>query len=183
MTERFDFADAWWFRVPLRIVVVSVTVFTLVSLEPALVDGNSPDHFRALAGLCVLSAFLLGAAVFVASLDESYIEVRGDIVSVRFESFFGVEFPIGDVARVAVIDPRPRWRYRWGLATNFRDRVSCSHGGQLVEIELAKPCVVKLWPRTLEVTRFWLAARDHRGLMGALEAGRGSSFEASPAAG
>ena len=182
MTQRFEFADAWWFRVPLRIVVVSVTVFTLLSLEPALVDGHNPDHLRALAGVCILAAFLVGAAVFTASLGESYIEIRDEVVSVRFESFFGVEFPLRDIVRVQEIDPRPRWRYQWGLATNFHDRVSCSHGGQLVEVELASPCVVKLWPRTLEVSRFWLAARDYRGLIGALEPGNSSAFQAVPAA-
>jgi hypothetical protein len=168
MTQRFDFADAWWFRIPLRITVLVVTVFTLLSLEPALVDEASPDRWRALAGVGVLAIFLVGTAVFIAALGDSYIEVEERVVRVRFESFFGADFPLDDVARVAAIDPTPRWRYRWGLSTNFRDRVACSHGGQLVEIELERPCIVKLWPRSVPVTKFWLATTDHLALIEAL---------------
>ena len=171
MPRRFDFADAWWFRVPLRLVALAVSVFTLLSLEPALVDGSNPDHLRALAGVSVLAFFMVASAVFVVSLGDSYIEVDDRVIHIRFESFFGVDVPIADVRRVTKIHPRPNWRYRWGLATNFRDRVSCSHGGQLVEIELERPCEVKLWPRTLQVTTFWLAAKDHDALIAALDRG------------
>lgn len=182
MTRRFDFADAWWFRVPLRFVVLAVTVFTLISLEPALLDRASPDHLRALFGIGMLAFFMLGAVVFMVSLDDSYVQIEEGVVTVRFESFFHVDFLASDVISVAPVDPHPRWRYRWGLATNFHDRVSCSHGGQLVEVQLEHPCVVRLWPRTLHVTRFWLAARDYRALMAALEPGSFRSLDALPAA-
>lgn len=182
MARRFDFADAWWFRMPLRALVLAVCVFTLVSLEPALLDRASPDHLRALFAIGVLGFFILGAVVFMVSLSDSYVEIEDGVVTVRFETFFHVDFPLADVVAATPIDPRPRWRYRWGLATNFRDRVSCSHGGQLVEVQLARPCVVKLWPRTLHVTRFWLAAKDDRGLVDALEHYRSSGVDVRRAA-
>ena len=45
----------------------------------------------------------------------------------------------GATVAIAPIDPRPHWRYRFGLSTNFVDRIACSHGGRLVEITLARP--------------------------------------------
>jgi hypothetical protein len=163
-------------------VVLGVTVFTLISLEPALVDRGSPDHLRALFGIAVLGFFMLGTVVYMVSLGDSYVEINGGTVTVRFEAFFHVEFPIMDVVHVTTIDPKPHWRYRWGLATNFHNRVSCSHGGQLVELELARPCVVKLWPRTLQVTHFWLATKDYRRLIAALESSRRTVVDARAAA-
>ena len=160
MREHFEFRNAIWFRAPLRFVVLAVSVFALMSLYPALRDVANPDHGRAIVGMLVLGAFVLAAAVFLVSMNDGYVEIDELSVTVRFESFFNVRFPLADIVRVQPIDPHPRWRYRWGLSTNFRDRVACSHGGRLVEIELARPCTVRLWPRTLEVPRLWRAVRD-----------------------
>ena len=168
MPRTFDFADAWWFRGTLRLVVLAVSVFALLSLSPALLDPSSPDHGRALFGIAVLSFFVVGAVLFMVSINDSYVVIDDADVIVRFEGFFNAAFPVEHIVAVTPIDPRPRWRYRWGLATNFRDRISCSHGGKLVEIALAHPVEIKLWPRTLHVTRFWLAVRDHRAFTTAL---------------
>jgi hypothetical protein len=135
-----------------------------------------------LFAISVLACFIFGAVVFMVSLGDSYVEIEDSVVTVRFEAFFQAAFSLDDVVSATPIDPRPRWRYRWGLATNFRDRISCSHGGQLVEVQLARPCVVKLWPRTLHVTRFWLAAKDHRAFVDALEPGRSGAPATRPAA-
>lgn len=167
--ERFGFADAWWFSGPLRALTIVVIVFTLLSLTPALTDGTNPDHVRAIVGIGVLALFVLGAAIFVVSVADSYVEVDDDAISVRFESFFRVRIPLADVGAVRVMEAHPRWRFRWGLATNFRDRISCSHGGRLVEIEMATPLAVRLWPRTLMVERFWLGVPEHAGLVRAIE--------------
>ena len=176
--RRFDFADAWWFRIPLRVVVVSVFVFTLMSMEPALTDRSSPDHVRALVGITVLAVFVVLAVAYMVSLSDSYVEIDRGLVFVRFESFLHFAFRLEDIESVEVINPRPAWRYRWGLATNFRDRISCSHGGQLIEIRLRNPCRIRLWPRTLLVRRIWLAPRRWQELiaaMSALDATPGSS--------
>jgi hypothetical protein len=172
MSQYFEFADAWWFRGPLRLVTLAVAVFGLLSLYPALVDSSNPDHLRAIWGFAVLGVFVFGAVMFMVSISDCYVELDDAHVSIRFESFFNARFPIDDIDAVRAIEPRPGWRYRWGLSTNWRDRISCSHGGQLVEIELSSPQEIKLWPRTLQITRFWVAVRGHEGFVLALEAAR-----------
>ncbi len=169
MTTRFDFADAWWFRGPLRALTIAVIVFTLLSLAPALTDGTNPDHVRALFGIVVLSAFVLGAVLFWVAISDSYVEVSGDTIAVRFESFFNVRIPVEGIVDVRPLDPQPRFRFRWGLATNFRDRISCSHGGRMLVLTLSEPVTVRLWPRTLLVTRFWLAVPDDQAFTAAIE--------------
>lgn len=172
MRSRFDFADAWWFSGPLRALTIAVIVFTLLSLTPALTDGSNPDHVRALLGIGVLAAFVVGAALFVVSVSDSYIEIAPDTIEVRFESFFNVRIPVEDIADVRLLDPQPRFRFRWGLATNFRDRISCSHGGRLIALTMSEPVTVRLWPRTLLVTRFWLAVPDDQALLAAIQRAR-----------
>ncbi|HLB23929.1 MAG TPA: hypothetical protein VJP07_07525 [Dehalococcoidia bacterium] len=181
MSQQFEFRSAIWFRAPLRLVVLAVTVFALMSLYPALRDAANPDHGRALAGMAVLGAFVVLAVVFMVSMNDGLVEVDNNNVTIRFESFFNARFPVEDIAAARPVDPRPRWRYRWGLSTNFRDRVVCSHGGQLVEIELSRPCHVRLWPRTLVVTRFWLGVRDAGAFLDALHrAAANAATDASP---
>ena len=172
MTTRFEFADAWWFRGPLRTLTIAVIVFTLLSLAPALTDGTNPDHARALFGIGVLSAFVLGAVLFWVAISDSYVEVSRDAIAVRFESFFNVRIPVEDIVDVRPLDPQPRYRFRWGIATNFRDRISCSHGGRMLAITMSEPVTVRLWPRTLFVTRFWLAVPDDRALLSAIQHAR-----------
>jgi hypothetical protein len=161
MEKRFDFADAFWFRVPLKVVVLSVAVFAFLSLYPALTSGSARDHERALFGLTVLGGFMAAATVFTVAINDSHVAIGRDHVQVRFEAFFSARIPLADIVGVRTVDPRPRWRYRFGLATNFSDRISCSHGGSFVEIELARPQMTRLWPRVLPVTRFWIAVREH----------------------
>ena len=161
METRFHFADAFWFRVPLKALVLGVAVFAFLSLYPALTGGSAQDHERALFGLTVLAGFMVSATVFTVAINDSHVEFDDEFLHVRFEAFFSATIPLADIVGVRVIDPRPRWRYRFGLATNFEDRISCSHGGTLVEIELSRPQMTRLWPRTLPVTRFWIAVREH----------------------
>lgn len=167
---RFIFADAFWFRLPLRALMVVTAAFALVMLSPALSSGTSPEAERAVFGLVVVIWFVVTGAVFAAAINDGYVEIDGDFLNVRFESFFNARFPLSDVVAVREVDPRPRWRYRFGLSTNFRDRVSCSHGGRLVEVELARPHRVRLWPRDVDVARIWLAVTEHDRLLTALTA-------------
>lgn len=181
---RFEFSDAVWFRAPLRAVMLAVSVFALLSLSPALADTQSPDHLRALGGMVVLGAFLLGGVIFTVSISDGGVDVTDKRVTVRFESFFRAAIPLEDIVGVREISPRPSWRYRWGLSTNWHDRISCSHGGQIVEIVLARPHVVRLWPRTVEVTKVWLAVRDHQSFIAEVErriAGHASFLDSEPA--
>jgi hypothetical protein len=161
MEKRFYFADAFWFRVPLKVLVLSVSVFAFLSLYPALTSGSAGDHEHALFGLTVLAGFMVAATVFTVAINDSHVAIDADHVDVRFEAFFSARIPLADIVGVRVVDPRPRWRYRFGLATNFADRISCSHGGSFVEIELAHPQMTRLWPRVIPVTRFWIAVREH----------------------
>jgi hypothetical protein len=155
---RFSFADAYWFRVPLKVLVLTVTVFGLVSIWPAL--SGAPDANSIFALLIVL--LFMGAGVTVAvAISDSYIELDAESLFIRFEAFFSAEFAVADIVAVRPIDPRPSWRYRFGLSTNFVDRISCSHGGPLVEIELARAWQTRVWPRNLHVRRFWLAPREY----------------------
>ncbi len=161
METRFQFADAFWFRVPLKALVLGVAVFAFLSLYPALSSGSTRDHERALFGLTVLAGFMVAAAIFAVAINDSHVEIDDEFLHVRFEAFFSARIPLADIVGVRVIDPRPRWRYRFGLGTNFEDRVSCSHGGTMVEIELSRPQMTRLWPRVLPVTRFWFAVGQH----------------------
>ncbi|HXK33279.1 MAG TPA: hypothetical protein VNM91_04605 [Dehalococcoidia bacterium] len=165
---RFTFADAFWFRLPLRALMVATAAFALVTLYPALRSGTSPEAERAIFGLVVVIWFVVTGALFASAIDDGGVEVDGDFVSVRFESFFNARFPLSDIVAVREIDPRPRWRYRFGLSTNFRDRISCSHGGRLLEVELARPQRVRLWPRDVDVARIWLAVTEHDRLLAEL---------------
>jgi hypothetical protein len=169
MVEHFEFADAWWFRGPLRLVTLAVIVFSLLSLYPALIDRANPDHVRAIWGMAVLGVFVLGAVAFMASISDSYIEIEDGILTIRFESFFGARIPVEHITSVSPLASQPRWSHRWGLSTNWRDRIACSHGGKIIEIELSVPYEVKLWPRAVHVTRFWLAPRDYGAFLTALE--------------
>jgi hypothetical protein len=89
--------------------------------------------------------------------------------------------PVDDIIAVRAIDPRPHWRYRFGLSTNFLDRIACSHGGPLIEIELAHAWRTRLWPRHIEVRRFWLATRDHDRFVLALQRVAPHAFAPAPA--
>ncbi|MBI5289517.1 MAG: hypothetical protein HY873_11160 [Chloroflexi bacterium] len=178
MPRRFEFRNAYWFRAPLRLIVVAVTVFALMSLYPALSDAANPDHGRAILGIGVLGAFILLAAFFMVAMNDGCVEIGDEYVTVQFESFFEVQVPLRDIVSVTIVEPRPRFRYLWGLSTNFRDRVACSHGGQLVQLELGHPCRTRLWPRTLYVTRFWLGVRDPRGFAAAVARAAGLMPEA-----
>lgn len=158
MVRRFYFAKAFWFRWPLRALVVAVTVFALLSLYPARLNGTANDHERAAFGFAVLGAFVVLATLVSVAIDESYVDDTA--VTVRFEAFFGMHIPLTDMAAVRRIDPRPRWRYRWGLSTDWDRRIACSHGGAIVEIEVLRPLEVQLWPRRVAVTRLWLAVAE-----------------------
>ncbi len=168
MTYRFEFADAFWFRIPLRTIVVALAVFAILSLYPAVGHGTSQDQQRAIFGFTVLAAFIVTASVFAVAINDSGVTVEDREVRIDFEAFFHARFQLADVAAAREVDPRPRWRYRFGLSTDFGDRVACSHGGRFVEIELARPCAVRLWPRTIIVRRFWLAVRQHDELLALL---------------
>jgi hypothetical protein len=160
MARRFHFADAFWFRVPLKVLVLGVAVFAFLSLYPSLLNGTRQDHERAMFGLTVLAGFMVTATVFAVAINDSHVEMDGDAIHIHFEAFFVARIPLADVVAVRAVDPSPRWRYRFGITTNFKDRISCSHGGTLVEIELARAQMTRLWPRVLPVTRFWLAVRE-----------------------
>ncbi len=168
VTHRFHFADAFWFRFALRIIVISLTVFAILSLYPALGHGTSQDHERAVFGFTVLAAFIVTAAVFTVAVNDGHVTIERGEVQIHFEAFFDARFPLADIAAVREIDPRPRWRYRFGLSTDFEDRIGCSHGGRLIEIELTRACGVRLWLRTMQVRRFWLAVSEHDELLALL---------------
>jgi hypothetical protein len=169
MHRRFDFATAFWFRVPLKVLVLCVTVFALLSLVPALLDGNADDVRRAIFGFTIVAMFVALASTFAVAINDSYVEIDGRTLYVRFEAFFGMEVPLADIVSARFVDPRPRWRYRFGLSTNFVDRIACSHGGRFVEVTLAHPWRTRLWPRHIGVTRVWLAVNDADGLLSMLE--------------
>lgn len=164
----FEFHNAWWFRRPLRIVTVLVSAFALVALHRALLDAGDPDHNRAFAGLAVIVAFLLLSVWFSASINDGLVEIADGRLHVRFESYFNANFPVGDIAAVRRIDPKPKWRYSMGLSTDWTERISCSHGGDMVEIEFAHPHELRIWPRTIWVRRLWLAVMDADAFIAAL---------------
>jgi hypothetical protein len=160
MTRSFQFHDAFWFRVPLRTLVIGLCVFGILSLWPALWRNDAHDQARAAFGLVVMGSFAVIASIFTVAVNDGYADIDGDELVIRFEAFFNARVPLTDIVGVRAVDPRPHWRYRFGLSTNFVDRISCSHGGSLVEVELAHACVTKLWPRHIPVQRFWLGVRE-----------------------
>jgi hypothetical protein len=160
MPKTFRFAEATWFRRPLKALVICVFVFAVLSLYPAFTQGTENDAERAIFGLTVLMGFFVSATALWVAVDDSYIELDAESVYIRFEGFFHAEFPTSDIVRVEQINPKPAWRFRFGLSTNFIDRIACSHGGQLVEIELAHAWRTRLWPRRIPVQRFWLGLPD-----------------------
>lgn len=166
--RQFHFANAFWFRVPLKALVLTVSVFALVTLWPALTSGDSAANERALFGLAVTGMFVALATAFAVGVNDSIVEVDDATLYVRFEAFFHMDVPLRDIERLSLIDPRPRWRYRFGLSTNFRDRIACSHGGQFVELVLRQPSTTRLWPRRIAVSRLWLAVTEPEALMRAL---------------
>ena len=169
MHRRFDFATAFWFRVPLKVLVLCVTVFALLSLVPALLEGNAGDVQRAIFGFTIVAMFVALASTFAVAINDSYVEIDDETLYVRFEAFFAMETPVADIVSARLIDPRPRWRYRFGLSTNFVDRIACSHGGRFVEVTLAHPWRTRLWPRHIEVKKVWLAVNDADGLLSTLQ--------------
>jgi hypothetical protein len=155
--------------VPLKVLVLTVTVLGLVSLWPALSNGSADDHQRALFGLLVVLMFMgVGTTVAVA-ISDSFVELDERTLFVRFEAFFSLEVPLSDVVAVRAIDPRPHWRFRFGLSTNYADRIACSHGGPMVEIELAHPRIIRLWPREIHAHRIWLGVNEHARFLEALD--------------
>lgn len=169
--RRFRFEDARWFRLPLRAVVITLFTFALLNLYPALTRGTPNDHERAVFGLTVLMAFTVLATVAAVAINDSYVEIEEETLFIRFEAFFNVRVPLADVLHVSFIDPKPAWRYRFGLSAD-RGRVACSHGGRMVQIELARPCGVKIWPRTHSVRRFWLGLTDPEAFLAELQSSR-----------
>lgn len=170
MTQRFHFADAFWFRVPLKTVVVALCVFGILTLWPALWRSETHDQLRAIFGFAVLGSFASIASIFTVAVNDCWVDIDDIDVRIRFEAFFNVSVPLADIVSVRAIDPPRRWRYRFGLSTNFEDRISCSHGGRLVEIELARPCATKLWPRRIPVRRFWLGVHQPDAFVAAVRA-------------
>ena len=168
--RRFHFANAFWFRVPVKVLVLTVSVFGLLTLWPALSAGTEDEYQRAIFGLMVVIMFVTIASTFAVAINDSIVEVDDRTLYVRFEAFFEMEVPLADVVAARIIDPHPRWRYRFGLSTNFRDRIACSHGGRLVEVRLRKAWTTRLWPRRIEVSRLWLAVTEPDMLIAALTA-------------
>lgn len=179
--ERFHFADASWFRIPLKVLVVGLTVFALLCLYPALGDQSLANHARMAFAFGTVLCFIALASIFTVAISDGHLDIRQAYIDVRFESFFHARIPLADIVSVEEIEPRPRWRYRFGLSTNFRDRVVCSHGGRMIEIVLAQPQPARLWPRHLAVSRFWLAVREYDEFVAALRRRAPQAFEATPA--
>ena len=165
----FRFADAFWFRVPVKVVVVAITAFALVTIWPALVDGTSDERGRAVFALALVIFFVAVATTFAVAINESYIELDESSLFVRFEAFFSATIPLADIIAVREIDPRPSWRFRFGLSTDFHERICCSHGGRLIEVELQRAWPTRIWPRNIAVRRFWFAVKEHDALLRDLE--------------
>jgi hypothetical protein len=163
--REFQFADAFWFRVPVKVVVITITAFALVTIWPALVDGTGEERGRAVFALALITFFVAVATTFAVAINESYVQLDDRSLHVRFEAFFSATFPLADISAVREIDPRPRWRFRFGLSTDFRERICCSHGGRIVEIELRRPWQTRIWPRHIGVRRVWLAVKQHDALI------------------
>lgn len=180
MPLRFDFTDALWFRAPLRALALAVAVFGLIYLYPALTDPAM--RMRGLLGLAVISLFVLAATLVTAAVADSYIELDGDVLFVRFEAVFSATFPLAGITSVRRIDPPRRWRHSFGLSTDWRDRIALSHGGPLMEIEFARPCPTRLLRRTVGVRRLWVAVRDPDALAVAIARAAGAAHPPKAAA-
>jgi hypothetical protein len=176
-TQRFHFADAYWFRLPLRTVVISLAVFALMWLYPAFDAKSIADQGRFAFALGTLVWFIGIASVFIVSINESYVDIGDDAVEITFESFFHARIPLDAIVSADLVTPRPRWRYRFGLSTNREDRIACSHGGPLIEIVLARPLPTKLWPRNIAVQRFWLGVRESDAFLATLRRAAPPAFE------
>jgi hypothetical protein len=179
MPARFEFADPVWFRVPLKALVLAVTVFGFVSLYPAFGAG---EWERAAFGLAVVLAFAAVAAVFAVAIADSYVVADDHALEVRFEALFHLTVAVANVATVRYVERQPRWRYRWGLSTNMRDRIVCSHGGPLVEIEFEAPVAVRVGPRTLRVTRLWLGVLEGDAFIARMRRGADAARQVARAA-
>lgn len=178
MTRRFDFVPAFWFRVPLKVLVLCVLVFGFLSVGPTLTNGTPEEMERAVVAIMIVMFFTATATTFAVAVNDSYVEIDDESLYVRFEAFFNMEVPLADIVAVRRIDPRPRWRYRFGLSTNFHDRIACSHGGRFLEVELARPWRTRIWPRHIGVTRLWLAVKDDAALLDALRITAPQAFAA-----
>jgi hypothetical protein len=177
MTQRFHFADAYWFRLPLRAIVIGLAVFALMWLYPAFDAKSIAEQGRFAFALGTLVSFIGIASVFIVSINDSYLDIGDDAIEITFESFFHARIPLDAIVSVDLITPRPRWRYRFGLSTNREDRIACSHGGQLIEIVMARPQPTKLWPRKIAVRRFWLGVRERDEFLAALRRAVPHAFE------
>lgn len=145
-----------------------VAVFGLVSLYPSLTEGSSAEYRRAIAGIGVTVVFIALATLVTSAINDGFMEIDASTLYVRFEGFFQAEVPLSAILRVTPIDPRPRWRYRLGLSSDRRGRICCSHGGNLIEIQLAPPQTMRIWPRQMRVSRLWLAVRQSDELLAEL---------------
>lgn len=169
MPQRFRFASVRWFRLPLKVVLIATAVFALMSIMPSLTDGTGPEQRRALIGLLAVIGFVSLGAALSAGLADSIIEIDDAALAVRFESFMHITVPLAAIAAVRAVDPQPRWRYRFGLSTDWRERISCSHGASMVELELSEPVNVKLWPRAVAMHRLWLGVEERDAFIDALQ--------------
>lgn len=158
MPLRFECTPALWFRVPLRALTLAVAALGLFAIAPSLADAAARD--RAIAGLAVVALFVVASCIVTAAVADSYAEVDGDTLVVRFESVFNAAYPLADIAAVRRIDSPPGWRHALGLSTDWRERIILSHGGPLVEIEFGRPQPTRLLRRRVELRRIWLAVRD-----------------------
>ncbi len=170
MVRRFNFTDATWFSTPLKILMVATSVFAMLALYPAFGQGTASDQHRAIFGLAIMLGFVAIGCVVSVAMRDGCVTLTGDAVLVRFEAFFSMRIPLSNIVSVSKLDEQPRWRYRFGLSTNFRDRIVCSHGGQLVELELADVMQAKVGFRTIGLRRLWLAVEDDGAFLEALRA-------------
>lgn len=167
MPRRFECTAALWFRVPLRALTLVVAALGLFVVAPSLAH----DGERALAGLAVVAMFVVASSVATAAVADSYAEVDGTTLFVRFESMFTASYPLCDVAAVRRINPPRRWRHSLGLSTDWHERIVLSHGGPLVEIEFALPQCTRLVRRTVPVRRIWIAVRESDAFIEAVAGG------------
>jgi hypothetical protein len=167
--RRYHFVSARWFRLPMKVTVIAVSVFALLSLYPSLINGDAGEQRKALLGLLVLLGFVGLGVTFTVLIDDGHVEIGPESLHIRFESFIHFEVPLAAIVAARRIDPRPRWRYRFGLSTDWRDRIACSHGGGLVEIELAHQHEIKLWPRVVPMRRLWLGVREQEAFLESIQ--------------
>ncbi len=158
MPHRFECSPALWFRVPLRAVTLVVVALGLYVIAPAL--GEAATRDRAIAGLAVVVLFAAASSVVTAAVADSYAEIEGDTLLVRFEGMFFAAYPLRDITMVQRIDPRRRWRHSLGLSTDWHERLVLSHGGELVEIQFRRPQPARLLRRTVPVRRLWIAVSE-----------------------